>query len=231
MSFSCFMVKSCFQSTCQRLKWPSWAIQWYSPFPCRHFLHGGRSLRIVDQYTYLGIVMHKGGHVKAVIDKLAAASKHALFALQSRCSELGLYDIHLRCSLFSSLVQPILSYGCWIWGLEKPYLFSQMNTIHHHFMKRTLHLRKSVPDAIMLCELGRVPLQLYWQKLILKYVCRLSDLPANRLVRKAFTHAFSLTTPGGSTFPFSEANIILKVYWMRCFLNSKRRAKFTGHMV
>ncbi len=66
-----------------------------------------------------------------------------------------------------------------------------MNTIHHHFMKRTLHVRKSVPDAIMLCELGRVPLQLYWQKLILKYVCRLSDLPADRLVRKAFTHAFS----------------------------------------
>ncbi len=45
-----------------------------------------------------------------------------------------------------------------------------MNTVHNHFMKRTLHVRKSVPDGIVLCELGRVPLQLYWQKMLLKYI-------------------------------------------------------------
>ncbi len=61
-----------------------------------------------------------------------------------------------------------------------------MNTVHNHFMKRTLH--------VVLCELGRMPLQLHWQKLVLKYVSRLSELPSDRLVKKAFTHASSVNT-------------------------------------
>ena len=34
-----------------------------------------------------------------------------------------------------------------------------------------------------------VPLQLFWQKLILKHVARLTDLPGDRLVKKAFAHS------------------------------------------
>ena len=41
----------------------------------------------------------------------------------------------------------------------------------------------------MLCELGRVPLQLFWQKMNLRYVARLSDLLDDRLVKKAIVHA------------------------------------------
>ena len=151
-------------------------------------------MRIVDHYTYLGVVLHKSGCFKAAIEKLAAAGKRALFAMQYRCSELGLNDTHLRCSLFSSLVQPVLSYSCEVWCLERSSLLSQMNTVHNHFMKRTLHVRKSVPDGVVLCELGRVPLQLYWQKMLLKYVSRISELPSDRLVKKAFTHASSVNT-------------------------------------
>ncbi len=57
-------------------------------------------------------------------------------------------------------------------------------TVHNHFMKHTLHVRKSVPDGVVLCELGRVPLQLYWQKMLLKYVSRISELPPDRLVKR-----------------------------------------------
>ena len=34
------------------------------------FLYGGRALRIVDHYTYLGIVLHKSGCFKAATEKL-----------------------------------------------------------------------------------------------------------------------------------------------------------------
>jgi len=112
------------------------------------FVYGCQALRIVDHYTYLGVVLHKSGCCKAAIEKLAAAGKRALFAMQYRCSELGLNDTHLLCSLFSSLVQPVLSYSCEVWCLERSSLFSQMNTVHNHFMKRTLHVRKSVPDGV-----------------------------------------------------------------------------------
>ena len=61
-------------------------------------------------------------------------------------------------------------------------------------MKRTLHVRKCVPDGVILCASRRVPLQLYWQNMLLKYVSRISKLPSDRLVKKAFTHASSVNT-------------------------------------
>ena len=166
------------------------------------FVYGGQALQIVDQYTYLGVVLHRSGCFKAATEKLAAAGNRALFAMQYRCSELGLNDTHLCCSLFSSLVQPVLSYSCEVWCLERCSLLSQINIVHNHFMKRTLHVHKSVPDGVVLCALGRVPLQLYWQKLLLKYVSRISELPSDRLIKKAFTHASSVNTFLGKNCPF-----------------------------
>jgi len=37
-------------------------------------------------------------------------------------------------------------------------------------------------------------LQLYWQKMSLKYVSRISELPSDTLVKRAFTHASSMNT-------------------------------------
>ena len=54
---------------------------------------------------------------------------------------------------------------------------------------RTLHVRRSTPNDIILCELGQVPLHLFWYKMLLQYVGRLVDLPNDRLVKQAFTHA------------------------------------------
>ena len=57
----------------------------------------------------------------------------------------------------------MLSYGCEIWGLEPQRLWSPLTSIL--FLKRTLRVRKSVPDDVILCELGKAPLQLFWQKM------------------------------------------------------------------
>ena len=62
-------------------------------------------------------------------------------------------------------------------------------------MKRTLHVRTSTPNDVVLCELGQSPLQLFWRKMLLQYIARLSDLPGERLVKKAFTHAQDVKTP------------------------------------
>ena len=70
-----------------------------------------------------------------------------------------------------------------------------MTSVHNLFVKRTLHVQKSVPDDVVLCELGRVPLQLFWQKLTLEFVSRLTTLPSDRLVKRAFLQAAELWTP------------------------------------
>ena len=62
------------------------------------------------------------------------------------------------------------------------------------FMKRTLHVRKSTPSAVVMCELGQVPWHVFWHEMLLKYVGRLVDLPGERLVKKAFAQAQQSST-------------------------------------
>ncbi len=71
-----------------------------------------------------------------------------------------------------------------------------MKTVRNHFMKRTFHMRKFkfVSDGVVLCESGGVLTQLHGQKMLLRYVNRLSDLPFDRLVKKGCTHASSVNT-------------------------------------
>ena len=59
------------------------------------FLYSHQQLQIVEQYTCLGIVLHKGGFykLKHAISRLTSAGKRALFALQYWCSDLGIDDI------------------------------------------------------------------------------------------------------------------------------------------
>ena len=197
-----------------------------------HFTYSHQQLQIVLEYTYLGIVLHKSGSYKHAISKLTAAGKHALFAMQYRCSDLGIDDIGLRCSLFSSLVQPVLSYGCEIWGLEHANSWECMSSVHHLFLKRTLHVRKSPPTEAVMCELDQMPLHLFWRKLLLRFVVRVVDLPGSRLVKKAFMQAQQSCTPwfqnmsswlhdngfqgllSDGTFSFSTALTSLRDTWV-----------------
>ena len=38
--------------------------------------------------------------------------------MRPRCALLGLRDLALQCMLFGTLVLPILSYGCKVWGVD-----------------------------------------------------------------------------------------------------------------
>ena len=123
--------------------------------------------------------------------KLASAGKKALFAVCQHCSDLCIQNVPTRGSLFPSLVRPVLFYGCELWGLEGPSFCFPMTSIHNLFTKSALLVRKSVPADVCLYELGRVPLCLIWQKMVLKHVSQLSSLPDDRLVKLMFNHACS----------------------------------------
>ncbi len=116
-------------------------------------------------------------------------------------------------------------------------------------MKRALHVRKSTPNEVVMCELGQIPLHLFWRKLLLRFVGRLVDLPGHRLVKKAFQQAQQSCTPwfqkmsnwlhnhsfqgllSDGTFSFSNARTTLRDTWfsrvcqsastkVQCFIDS-----------
>ena len=97
---------------------------------------------------------------------------------------LGLGDPAKQCKLFDTLVLPILSYACEVWGVS-PSVGEAAEVLHRGFLKHLLGVRISTTNEIVLAEFGRFPLQIqFWQQ-ILRYHHRTVALDNTRLVKLA----------------------------------------------
>ena len=74
----------------------------------------------------------------------------------------------LQCKLFDTLVLPILSYGCEVWGVDTN-CGAAAEALHRDFLRRLLGVRKSTANHMVLAELGRFPLQVHFWQQILRY--------------------------------------------------------------
>ena len=81
------------------------------------FRLNGAVVERMDRYKYLGFVFHATKGLHFGTEALLAVARKALFAMRRRCALLGIRDPALQCKLFDTLVLPILSYGCEVWGV------------------------------------------------------------------------------------------------------------------
>ena len=82
------------------------------------FVLSGAVVEWVESYKDLGFVVHATKILTFGTDALVATAKKALCAMRRRCALLGIRDLALQCKLFDTLVLPILSYGCEVWGVD-----------------------------------------------------------------------------------------------------------------
>ena len=131
---------------------------------------------------------------RVAFDALVATAKKALFAMRRRCALLGIQDPALQCKLFDTLVLPILSYGCEVWGVDTK-CGAAAEALHREFLRRLLGVRKSTANHMVLAELGRFPLQVHFWQQILRYhhrTCCTIALDNVRLVKLAMVDGFAL---------------------------------------
>ena len=76
----------------------------------------------VTEFRYLGLDFHQTKGSTFCTTHLHATARKALYALKRRCIELHITDMRLQCSLFDTLVKPVLSYGCEVWAMETQHI-------------------------------------------------------------------------------------------------------------
>lgn len=148
--------------------------------PIQTPLHTAISNPNLSQVHLLNIVLHKSGLYKHAINKL--------IAMQCLCSDLGIDDTSLRCSLFSLLVQPVL----WVWraGFGSMQLaesacllfiiyVTNLDMANEHLLKLSCVIRHLCISFGVSCF----------------EICRGSSWPGIRLVKKAFMQAQHFCTP------------------------------------
>lgn len=73
------------------------------------FLYKGKTLHIVNTFTYLGIVFSCGGSLNTTFDTLAGQATKALFTLKSYIVRFPGLTVNHVLDLFDKLILPILN--------------------------------------------------------------------------------------------------------------------------
>ena len=156
-----------------------------SPRPT--FLFAGEPIEQVDEFKYLGALMHSTKGLSPAIAYLHKAARRAMFGMYRRCRELHIHDPALRLKLFDTLVKPILTYCCEVWSVLGPKAaLDDMERIELGFLKTLLGVQAHTKTLHVLAEFGRYPLRLTWMNQSAKYLSRLESMAPERLLKQAF---------------------------------------------
>jgi hypothetical protein len=149
------------------------------------WLYEGHQVRVSDSFRYLGVWLHSTKGLSVARDALKAVGQEAMWAMLGRFKHMQLRDLYLKTHMFDTLVKPVLSYGCEVWGpdalqhisLAAGMLDNSLQEVQTLFMRQLGKFRKSTNRQVMLKELCWVPLSLHWCKMIVCYWNQLAKLP------------------------------------------------------
>ena len=157
------------------------------------FKIGETQLKVVKEYTYLGITFSISGSFKKAILDLRDKARRAYFKF--RRHNLTNNPI-LTIKLFDVLVKPILAYCCEVWCITENRnvcsnnLVNAADNTYYEFLnlsmcKYLLGVRRNTSNIASRGELGRYPLMLDFIMHSLKYKKRISQLEGS-LVHDAY---------------------------------------------
>jgi hypothetical protein len=177
--------------------------------PCQEFMFEGDIIERVHTFKYMGILLKTTSNLDNVMECLAAANMHSLFALNRHCAKLRIMDVKLCCDLFNTLVRSIASYACEVWVDSKK--IEAIEVVYRRFLKSLLRAQKTINTSIMLTEFGKFPFDHFaWGQLLL-YYNRVNMLTKDYILGKAW-----------------EAQLTMLVVGKKCWAGSVRKWLFNN---
>ena len=112
------------------------------------------------------------------------AGRHIWFKghLMRKCRQKCI-PLDCQVELFQTCIEPILLYGCEIWGIEK---YDILESFRLKCLKIMFKVRTSTPAYMMYGELGLLPLKYYVQKRMLAYWGKLVTSNQDKIARTLY---------------------------------------------
>jgi hypothetical protein len=166
--------------------------------------YGSDPVQVKDEARYLGAVFHCTKGMLAAADSLAVAGRRAMHALLTRLKAARISQSAFSVRLFNVLVEPVLSYGCQVWGPDllrgvvtpQVLLGGTQEAVQADFLRIISGLPRTVKRAVLLREFGARPLHLHWLALCARFWQRTLALPQSRLLRMALIDNIALFVAG-----------------------------------
>lgn len=146
-------------------------------------IHGQR-LHVTTRYKYIGFILTSNGswcqHVKEKILKA-----QGLLMANARFLADGTIPVKIRLDAGQALVVSQLKYGENAIAV-RPYLAKRMESIQTQMNRMILGMPRPAKAAAMRLMLGTPSLRILREVAAIKYLQKVSKLPANRLVKQVF---------------------------------------------
>ena len=156
-----------------------------------YFTYNDTHIEIVDNYKYLGTFFTKSGSFMYNVKEQYDKAVKAMYSVLSKCKQHNL-SLDCQVDMFDRIIQPILLYGCEVWGFTKNALIEKL---HMKFCKYILYVNTKTPNSTVYGELGRFPLIInvkvrmiaFWAKMHFSLTL---DKLATKTYNLAYTHNF-----------------------------------------
>ena len=124
----------------------------------------------VDSFCCLGVIFKYNNTFQLAIKHNFEKAQFKMLVETSDYHIAIETDLHM----FDSMILPILTYGCDVWGYKN---LEQIEVYHRFFLKNLLSLRSSLPNFMIYGELGRHEIRFHrWSRMIMFWK-RLVDNP------------------------------------------------------
>ena len=187
-----------------------------------NFTLNGQILDVVKEYKYLGLLLNNSGSFMKSIDNLSKRAMKAIYKVKNVIYQSGI-NVNSAIHLFDSLVTPILTYGCEIWGayIINPKMFD-IDTDHSdmydkqcfdkidlRYCKNILGVHRKTTNTAVRGELGRYPLAVHIIKLVIKYWMRFAEGNDNPILKACYLENVNMVNKGKPCFLNKVRDIVL----------------------
>ena len=152
------------------------------------FTFNRKEIQTVQEFTYLGVKMSNTGNFSGHLTQTREKAPHAFYKV-TRTVDFKKLKPKQANKLFDSLISPILTYACDVWGVYQKQSFekwekSPTEKMHLRFCKYYLGVNSRASNIACRAELGRFPMKIFIDKLIFKYYNHLLSLPKNSVTKQ-----------------------------------------------
>ena len=125
-----------------------------------------------------------------------------MHALLSQCRQHHIVQPDFKFRLFDILVEPVLSYGCQIWGPEifvgklKNPLKLPSEKVHINFLRIMAGVGNGADKVMLMREFGRYPVMWHWVALATRFWIRAIKMGSQKLVCKTLRADIELMLTG-----------------------------------
>ncbi len=170
---------------------------------CFKFNNG--DIQYANEYKYLGLLVNEHLDWGAMVREISRKANRALDLLNYRVRSCGGLHFKSYTLLFNQLVQSIVMANSFIWGHKQ---FSEILGVQYKALRFFLGVGKACPIVGLFGETGWVPFRATVKFNILKFHCRLLEMPGDRVTSLIYAWSKSLADSGVSNWASRTASLL-----------------------